>query len=324
MYRAFVAFILVLSLAACGTKVEENDGAELTSLMQNNATSVETGTGMLPNMEYSLKYIRKRIGQTTIVKAFQPPTVVRTNPSVHVSDLTVRGDYHINRHYVDTSWFFKRNEETSAWTLSTASLKDVQKSNLMYKPEKVFLAALGRLSWSGFESLQPSSGWQSPNDLSPLLPKTFQALANNDLETLKSVTLTGALLRAEGKGIDISRLIAADLPDREFDNEGATQYLKDQVAQTSEIMKYCEAKPEDILPYITAYTVASVPEGCNRVSLAIEFTNPDIGSGITVGNRAMKGFTVEWAAVRVKDVWLIDNLLINCLVTDMAKSFYGK
>ncbi|MBW1860125.1 MAG: hypothetical protein JRI70_08655 [Deltaproteobacteria bacterium] len=56
----------------------------------------------------------------------------------------------------------------------------------------------------------------------------------------------------------------------------------------------------------------------------IEFSHPDKGHGITVGNRAMKGFTVEWAAVRLKEVWLVDNLLINCLVTDMAKSFYQK
>lgn len=324
MYRAFAAFILVLSLAACGTKVEENDGAELTSLMQGIATSVETGTGMLPSVERPLKYIRKRVSQAAIVKAYSPPIIIRTNPSIHVGDLTVYADYDINRQIFSTSWHFKRNEETSAWTLPSANLKDVQRSDLVYKPEKAIVAALGRMSWSGFNSLEPSSGWQSPNDLSPLLSKTFQALVDNDLQTLRSVTLAGALLRAEAKGIDIGRLIAADLPDREFDQQGVTEYLKGQVSQTSEIMKYCEAKPEDILPYVTAYSIGSMPEGCDRVSLAIEFSHPDKGHGITVGNRAMKGFTVEWAAVRLKDVWLVDNLLINCLVTDMAKSFYQK
>jgi hypothetical protein len=324
MYRELVAFILVLSLAACGTKVEENDGAELTSLMQNMATSVETGTGLLPNTEQIHKRIAERVGQAAIVKAYGPPTIVRTNPSVHVSDVTIRADYYIDRKYLNTSWFFKRNEDTSAWMLTAASLKDVHKSSLVYNTEKVIVAALGRMSWSGFNSLEPSSGWLFPNDLSSLLSKAFQALVDNDLETLHSVTLTGALLRAKGKGIDVGRLIAADLPDREFDQQGATKYLEEQVDQTSEIMKYCEAKPEDILPFVAAYSVASIPEACNRVSLEVEYTNPDIGSGITVGNRAMKGFTVEWAAVRVKDVWLIDNLLINCLVTDMAKSFYQK
>ena len=56
----------------------------------------------------------------------------------------------------------------------------------------------------------------------------------------------------------------------------------------------------------------------------IEFSHPDKGHGITVGNRAMKGFSVEWATVKLKNVWLVDNRLINCLVTDMAKSFYQK
>ena len=242
MRRTLVTCILVFLLAACGTKVEQNDGVELTSLMQDIAASVETGSGMLPNMEYSLKHICERVGQPAIVKAYVPPTIIRTIPSVHVADPTVRADYDINRKYMTTSWFFKRNEETSSWTLSAASLRDVQRSDLVYKPEKAIVAALGRVSWSAFNALEPTSGWQSPGDLSPLLPKTFQALADNDLETLKSLTLSGALLRAEGKAIDVGRLIAADLPDREFDQQGAIEYLKGQVDQTSEIMKYCEAK----------------------------------------------------------------------------------
>ena len=324
MYRTFVAFILVLSLVGCGTKIEEKDGAELTSLMQNMASSVATGTGMPPIVERPLKYIRKRVGQAAIVKAYAPPTIVRTNPSVHVSDLTVRADYDINRQLFTTSWHFKRNEETSAWTLPSASLKDIQKSDLRYEPEKVIVASLGRMSWTGFNSLEPSSGWQAPNDLSSLLPKTFQALVDNDWQTLLSLTLSGALLRAQDKGMDIGRLISADLPDREFDPQAATEYLKEQVKHTSEIMKYCEAKPEDVLPYVTTYSVGSTPENCNKVHLYIEFSSPEIGHGITVGKRAMKGFTVEWNAVRLKEVWLIDNLLINCLVTDMAKSLYDK
>ena len=324
MYRTVVAFILVLSLFGCGTKIEENDGTEITTLMQNLAASVETGTGMPPIVERPLKYIRKRVGQSAIVKAYAPPTILRTNPSVHVSDLTVRADYAVKRQLFTTSWAFRRHEETTAWTLPSASLKDIQKSDLRYKPDMAIVAALGRMSWSRFNSLEPSAGWHSPNDLAALLTKTFQALVDNDSQTLHAVTLTGALLRAEDKGINLDRLIAADLPDSEFHREGADEYLKEQVNQTSEIMKYCQATTEDILPYITTYNIGSMPEHCNKANLRIQFSHPDEGQGITVGKRAMMGFTVEWSAVRLKDVWLVDNLLINCLVTGMAKSLYKR
>jgi hypothetical protein len=322
MGRLLVAFILVVSLVGCGGKIEENDGAEITTIMKDLATSVETGIGVPRTTEEALKYIRTRVDQSAIIKAYAPPTIVRTNPAIHVNRLLIRAGYDINRKLFTTSWALKHDDKTSAWTLSSTSFRDIQRNNLRYKPEDALIAALGRMGYSTFMSLEPDTGWESPDDVFPLLAKTFQALVDDDQQTLLSVTVRGALLRAGRKGIDLGRLIAVDVPDMEFDPKGATDYLKERVKHTSEIMKYCQAELDDILPYINAYSVGSMPEHCNRVTLSIEFSNPDKGKGMTVGKRAMMGFTVEWSAVRLKDVWLIDDMIINCLVTDTAKSLY--
>jgi len=324
MGKRLMTLILVVSFVGCSKKIEETDGAELTSLMKNMATSIETGTGVPQATELGLKYIRKRVGQSTLVKAFVPPTIERTDPSVHVNRLLVRAGYDINRKLFTTSWAFKRDDKTSAWILSNTSVKDIQRKDLRYKPEHAIIAALGRMDYSKFMSLEPNMGWRASDNPFPLLAKTFQALVDDDQQTLSSVTLSGALLRAGGKGIDLGRLIATDVPDRKFDPQATTDYLKEQVKHTSEIMKYCQAKADDIIPYVNAYSIGSMPEHCNKVNLSIEFTNPDKEQGITVGNRAMMGFTVDWSAVRLKDIWLMDELIINCLVTGMAKSFYDR
>jgi hypothetical protein len=241
-----------------------------------------------------------------------------------VNRLLVRAGYDINRKLLTTSWAFKRDDKTSAWILSNTSVKDIQRKDLRYKPEHAIIAALGRMDYSKFMSLEPNMGWRASDNPFPLLAKTFQALVDDDQQTLSSVTLSGALLRADGKGIDLGRLIATDVPDRKFDPQATTDYLKEQVKHTSEIMKYCQAKADDIIPYVNAYSIGSMPEHCNKVNLSIEFTNPDKEKGITVGNRAVMGFTVDWSAVRLKDIWLMDELIINCLVTDTAKSFYDR
>jgi hypothetical protein len=319
-----MALILAMSLVGCGGKIEENDGVELTSLMKNMATAIETGSGIPQTTEHGIKYVRKRVGQSAIAKAVAPPSIERTNPSVHVNRLALSAGYDINRKLFATAWTFRRDDKTAEWTLFGPSVKDIQRQDLRYKPEDAIIAALGRMSYSEFMSLEPETGWKASDNLFPLLAKTFQALVNDDQQTLLSMTVSGALLRGDDKGINIGSLIAAEVPDREFDRQRTRDYLKEQAKHTSEIMKYCQAKTDDIMPYINAYSVGWMPEHCNRVSLSIEFTHPDKDQGITVGKRAMTGFTVDWSAVRLKDVWLIDELLINCLVTDMAKSMYDR
>jgi hypothetical protein len=241
-----------------------------------------------------------------------------------VNRLKVCAGYDIDKKLFSTTWTFKRNEETAEWILAGTSVKDIKQQDLRYNPEEAVIAALGRMSYSKFMFLEPETGWgTSPNPL-PLLAKTFQALVNGDLQTLSSVTVSGALLRGDDKGMNIGQVIADLVPNREFDRQGTTDYLNEQVRHTAEIMNYCEAKVDDVMPYVKAYTVGSMPEHCNRVNLSVEFTSPDKHKGMTVGKRAMMGFTVEWSAVRLKDIWLVENMIVNCLVTDMAKSLYDK
>ena len=324
MGRPSAIMILVVLLVGCGGTTEENDGAELTTLMKNMAASIETGVGVPPTTENALKYVRKRVGQPLIVKAVAPPTIERINPSVHVNRLQVCAGYDINKKLLSTTWTFIRNEKTAAWMLSHTSIKDIEQQDLRYKPEEAVIAALGRMGYSKFMSLEPDTGWDNSPSPLPLLAKTFQALVDDDLQTLSSVTVSGALLRGDDKGMNFGQLIADLVPNREFDRQATTDYLKEQAKHTAEIMNYCQAKVDDVMPYVNAYSVGSMPEHCNRVNLSVEFTNPDKHKGMTVGKRAMMGFTVDWSAVRLKDIWLVDSMIINCLVTDMAKSLYDK
>ncbi len=136
------------------------------------------------------------------------------------------------------------------------------------------------------------------------------------------LTAPGTLVRADEEGTDITGLLSNYLPDREFDPKGTTEYLKEQIRRTADIMKYCQADAKEVLPYVHAYGIDSMPEYCIRVSLSITFTRSEKNRGITVGERSMKGFIVDWSAARVHERWFMDSLLINCLVTDMAKGLY--
>ena len=322
MGRVLLILVLIGSLVGCGEKIDENDTEQLNTLLQNIAEAIITRKDVPHDTEYGLKYVRQRIGDSTLEKAVTPPTLKRVNPSVHVDSLQVNAVYKINGAFFKTKWHFKRNEEGSEWILMGPTVRDIKGHNLVYNTEDVLIACLDNISWDAFDALEPVTGWESSDDLLLLLEKTFNALLNNDIESLMLLTASGNLLRAKEQGTDITRLISEYLPDREFDPEGATEYLKEQIKHTAEIMKYCQADAKEVLPYVQAYNIDSMPEYCIRVNLSITFTLPEKNRGITVGKRSMKGFIVDWSAARVHEKWFMDSLLINCLVTDMAKGFY--
>lgn len=322
MGRVLLILVLIGSLAGCGKKIDENDTDQLNAILQNIAEAIITGTNVPHDTAYGLKYVRQRIGDSTIEKAVTPPTLKRVNPSVHVDSLQVNALYKIDGALFNTKWHFKRNEEGSGWTLYGPTVRDLKGSDLVYKTEDVLIAGLDYMSWDAFNALEPVTGWESSDDLLLLLENTFNALVDNDIGSLMFLTAPGTLVRAHEEGTDISPLISTYLRNREFDPEGTTEYLKEQIKHTAEIMKYCQADAKEVLPYVHAYSIDSMPEYCIRVSLSITFTGPEKYRGITVGKRSMKGFTVDWSAARVHENWFMDSLLINCLVTDMAKRLY--
>ena len=322
MGRVLLILVLIGSLVGCGEKTNENDTEQLNAQLQNIAEAIITRKNVPHDTEYGLKYVRQRIGDSTLEDAVTPPALKRVNPSVHVDSLQVNALYKINGALFNTKWHFKRNEEGTEWILMGPTVRDIKGHDLVYNTEDVLIACLDNMSWDTFDALEPETGWESSDDLLLLLEKTFNALVENDMGSLMFLTAPGTLVRAGEEGTDINSLLSEYLPDREFDTEGSTEYLKEQIKHTADIMKYCQADVKEVLPYVQAYSIDSMPEYCIRVSLSITFTGPKKYQGITVGKRAMKGFIVDWTTARVHEKWFMDSLLINCLVTDMAKGLY--
>jgi len=322
MGRAWVILVLIGSIAGCGERIDENDADQLNALLQNIAQAITTGEDVPHDTEYGLRLVRERIGESTLEKTVVPPTLERVNPSVHVDSLQVNALYKINGDLFNTKWHFERDEEGLEWTLFGPTVRDIKGSDLIYNTEDVLIAGLDYMSLEAFDALEPETGWGSSNDLLILLEEAFTAFVDENIDSLMFLTASGTLLRADEDEIDISYLISDYLPDREFDPDGTREYLEEQIKHTDYIMDYCQAEAKDVLPYVQAYTIGSMPEYCIRVDLSMTFTRLDKLRGITVGDRSMQGFTVEWSAARVNEKWFMDSLLINCLVTDMAKGLY--
>ncbi len=196
MGRLLMAFILVVSLVGCGGKIEENDGAEITTIMKDLATSVETGIGVPRTTEEALKYIRTRVDQSAIIKAYAPPTIVRTNPAIHVNRLLIRAGYDINRKLFTTSWALKHDDKTSAWTLSSTSFRDIQRQDLRYKPEDAIMARVHGL----IEKLQAQG---APVHIPTRGAELSVTTAFNMLRLRRVVIESDGLFSADSKSLDI-------------------------------------------------------------------------------------------------------------------------
>lgn len=322
MRKVLGILVLIGLIAGCGERINENDTDQLNALLQNIAQAITTGENVSNDTEYGLRLVRQRIGESTLEKAVTPPTIKRVNPSIHVDSLQVNALYKIDGDLFNTKWHFARDEKSMEWKLFGPTVRDIKGSDLIYNTEDVMIAGLDYMDWDAFNALERETGWGSSNDLLILLAETFTALVDENMDSLMFLTASGALLRADENETDITYLISDYLPDREFDPESTREYLEEQIKHTDYIMEYCQAETKDVLPYVQAYNIESMSEYCIKVSLSMTFTRLDKYRGITVGERSMMGFTVEWSAARVNEKWFMESLLINCLVTDMAKGLY--
>lgn len=324
MPKKILILFCLLSLAACSPKVKEQDGGELTSLMEEISTSIRTKGDLRTDVKSMLRNLIDRIGYTNLVTIFTPPKIVRTNPSVHVHYVTVQAWYDLKGKLYRTTWPFRKMEGASEWTLSCPAVKAMEYYDFIYHPGDLLTGLLGKMSTSEQSHLSDTMKWEPSADPLPILERAFLAQVNSDGETFSSLTADGALLHAHDKGADINRLVRLTLPDREYDRAMSVDFLKEQIDGTRYIMDYCEAKAGDVLPYIRAYNIASMPEHCSKVRLEIKFEKHEKQRILYVGNRVILGFVVDWTAARIADKWVVESLLIDCIVTDTAKRRYER
>jgi len=98
--------------------------------------------------------------------------------------------------------------------------------------------------------------WEGSIDPVPLLTETFNALANEDIEALKTYTVDGTLfICAFRKGIEMPTIENGDTVSGRYKRDQSLSFLKDQIQNIKQSSKDLGVSPYQLLPYFTAYRI---------------------------------------------------------------------
>ena len=319
-----IALTLVLLSLACSRNstqpvVEEHDGVELVSLMGSAQEALENKDAegfqsLFPgNSVSSAKSVWNRLLKTRgssdayeIMQVISYPELERATTGVHVNRLVLGEWFDFSSEYAGkgsvyhTTWIFTREQPDSQWKLQ--DLK-INRSYVGYRsPYGALTSDLNHMDRASFLSL--GMEWEDSANPSPLLVKTLQALADEDLEKLKAHTVDGTLFYALSIGVEMPSVASDSSASGKHNRKQSIASLKEQIKNIKQASSTLKVDPNDLKPYFTAYSIISMPEHCTKLDLSIEFD----GSGIS---KRVKSFTVSWSAVRLKDVWLTDSMYVS-------------
>ena len=319
-----IALALLLLSSACSRNstqpaVEEHDGAELVSLMGRAQEALENedaegfqslfpenSLGTAKSVWNRLLREKESSDAYKIMQVMSYPELERATTGVHVNRLVLGAWYEFSSGYEErsnvyhTTWIFTREQLNSQWKLQ--DLK-INRSNVGYRsPYDALTSDLNQMDRASFLSLEME--WEDSANPSPLLVKTLQALADEDLEKLKAYTVDGTLFYALSMGVEMTSVASDSSASGKYNRDQSVASLKEQIKNIKRASNTLKVAPNDLAPYFTAYSVISMPEHCAKLDLSIEFD----GSGLS---KNVKSFTVSWSAVCLKDVWLIDSMYIS-------------
>ncbi|UCG53029.1 MAG: hypothetical protein JSW58_05600 [Candidatus Latescibacterota bacterium] len=315
--RIIVVVAVVAALAACGGKdtndiaVDENDGAELVTLMKSLQTAVQnedqqtfltlfSDIGTAKTAWRALLKWKWDSGENKIQQLTAYPEIERASTNLHVKRLILTEWFELDRGYSDsgrrlrsaiyqTKWEFSRGE--SAWQITGFR---VSSSSVAYGD---IIPELNRMAHFDFESL--GMQWQERGDPAPVLSRTLQALGEQDMKALKSCTVDGTLFYAFEKGIEFPSIANDNSVSGKYNRENCAKFLEKQIRNMRAASGELKMNPIDLEPYVTAYRIIKMPANCTKLKILIEFEDPSVPDHV-------QSFTVSWSAAYVMQKWLAE------------------
>ena len=320
----FMAFALCIVIASCsgngGEKrdgIKEKDGAEIVTLMISAQEALEEEDPELFQSLFSKSF--QTTGRTVwqhlmnekdsnlrdeIMLLISTPELERVTTNIHVKRLVLDAWFDLNHTYegrnniYHTTWILRRGGSDPRWKLE--NLK-VIRSSLAYGS---LLIDLNQLFQSDFSAL--GMAWEESIDPTFLLIDTLEALANEDMEALKALTLDGTLFHAYENGVTMPTVVNDNTTNGQHNREQSLTYLQRQVSNLKQGLGHLRVTIKDLEPYFTAYRIASMPADCTKLKLIITFD----GRGLS---KEVKSLTLSWAAARVNEKWLAESMGIQSI-----------
>jgi hypothetical protein len=148
--------------------------------------------------------------------------------------------------------------------------------------------------------------WEESVDPTPLLIDTLKALADEDIEALKTYTLDGTLFYAYDNGVEMPTVANDSSFSGKHNREQSLTYLQQQISNLRQGLGQLQANIKDLEPYFTAYRILSMPPECTKLKLAVTFD----GKGLS---KSVNSLTLSWAAARINEKWLAESMGIQAI-----------
>ena len=315
-YNIFILSILVL-LMGCSrssTEIKEDDGIELVSLMKNAQEALENEDAALFESTFTKhsapaarsmwkRFLKRKASSDNgqIIQFMEHPELERATTTIHVNRLIldVWFDVSNNNKIYKTSWEFRREQSNSQWKIGNIRIDNV--SGSIYGD---LLTDLNKMVQSSFLALDMN--WEESINPAPLLTNTFNALANEDIEALKTYTVDGTLFSAFSRGIEMPTIENGDTVSGRYNRDQSLSFLKEQIQNIKQSSKDLQVSPDQLIPYFTAYRITSMPDYCTKLRFYIDFDGKQISKDV-------KRFAVSWSAARLHERWLIESMVIKSM-----------
>ncbi len=309
---------LLVSCSAGGKQevVNENDGAQITALMQKAHEAVKNDNvasfdSLFLSAEKSQK-VWERInkakewrGAFRIVELTETPELERAVTTIHVSKLTLQTWFYFHeadkRHdkLFSTKWSFERSE--NEWVIDDIYFNHglSQYGDIMND-----LRQMSRLSFQAM-----AMDWEEGIDPAPVLDRTYQALSEGNIETLKACTVDGTMFRAHSQNVDMPRIDTGNTAGGKYNRKISKDFWDNNIENIKNFSASLGVAPEFLRPYFGAYRVTSMPPKCTKLMMRMEYDGSRIeGLAKNVGK-----FKVSWTAARMYQRWLAESMYIESI-----------
>jgi hypothetical protein len=315
-YSTFIVSILFLlmSCSRSSTKINEDNGIALVSLMKNAQEALENEDAALfestftkrdaPTAKSKWKRFLKRKASSDngqIIQFMEHPELERATTTIHVNRLIldVWFDVSNNNKIYKTSWEFIREQSNAQWKIGNIRIDRVSEG--VYG---TLLTDLNEMLQSSFLALDMN--WEESINPASLLTETFDALVNEDIDALKTYTVDGTLFSAFSNGIEMPTIENGDTVSGKYNRDQSLSFLKEQIQNIKQCSKDLNVSPNQLIPYFTAYSITSIPDYCTKLRFYIDFDGKHISKDI-------KRFAVSWSAARLHERWLVESMFIKSM-----------
>lgn len=296
--------------------VNENDGEQITALMQKAHEAVKSDNAALfGSLFFSVQKsqeIWERInkakewrGAFRVVELMEVPELERAVSTIHIDKLTLQAWFYFHeadkRHdkLFSTKWTFERNEDK--WAINDIFFDHglSQYGDIMND-----LRQMSRLSFQAM-----AMDWEEGIDPTPVLDRAYQALSEGNIETLKACTIDGTMFRAQSRNVDMPRIDTGNTAGGKYNRKISMDFWENNIENIKNFSASLGVAPEFLRPYFAAYRVTSMPPKCTKLMMRMEYD----GSGIEGLAKDVGKFKVSWTAARMYQRWLAESMYIESI-----------